>query len=609
MCGLVGWLDFTRDLRGERDVLDVMTDAMRDRGPDDRGTWVSEHAALGHQRLAVIDPRGGSQPMSVEVGPHRAPIVLAYTGEVYNFRDLRTELAGLGHEFRTRSDTEVVLHAYLEWGAGCAERLSGMFAFAVWDSLREEMVLARDRLGVKPLYYTLLPSGVVFSSEPKGVLANPHFRPSVSAQALPILFTPRLALPGETPIGGLHEVKPGHVVRFDRRGHHEQSYWRLVSHEHTDDLDTTVRTVRELLEDIVDRHLVADVPLGAMLSGGLDSTAIAALAARSLARSGNGPLVTYSACFDGEDEHFRATTLRPERDAPYAALAARHIGSDHVEVVLKAVDVAGVLPAVRQARDLPSLGQFDTSMFLLFSALRERSTVALSGEAADEIFGGYPWFHDARTVWRETFPWMGDAPRLTDCLSREVRELVAPDEQEADRYATLRAQVPRLASDSAIDARMREVLFLNLRGPLSMLLDRKDRMSMAVGLEVRVPFCDHTLLEYVWNVPWAMKTADGREKSLLRMAVADLVPDEVLWRPKSAYPAMHDPAYDAAVRDAARALVDDESSPLGAVLDRDKVVELAERVTPTMTHASTAHLLIPLVEVDAWLREHRLEIA
>ncbi|MFE7776525.1 asparagine synthase (glutamine-hydrolyzing) [Streptomyces sp. NPDC057445] len=611
MCGFVGWADFAGDPcgapgNGRQGVLDAMTDTMSGRGPDGRGTWLGPYAGLGHRRLAVIDVAGGAQPMTADVGPDRSPVVLVYAGEIYNFRELRARLCAAGHEFTTGSDTEVLLRAYQEWGAGCVERLNGMFAFAVWDSVREEMVLARDRLGVKPLYYAPLPHGVLFSSEPKGLMAHPCFVPSLSLDALPVLFNPRLALPGETPLRGLREVKPGHVVRVDRRGCHEYPYWRLVSREHPDDLGTTVGKVRELLEDIVERQLVADVPRAAMLSGGLDSSAMAALAARSMAGAGHGSLATYSVRFEGEERDFRPTLLRPERDAPYAALAAEHIGTDHAEVVLGAAQLAGALPYARKARDLPSLGQFDTSMYLMFAALREHSTVVLSGEAADEVFGGYPWFHDPATVWRDTFPWLGDAPRLADCLAPEIRKQLRPAELEADRYATLRAQVPRLPGEDGLEARMREVLFFSLQGPLAMLLDRKDRMSMAVGLEVRVPFCDHRLVEYVWNVPWSMKTADGREKSLLRMAAADLLPKRVLMRPKSAYPAAHDPAHEAAVRRAVRALLDDRTSPLAELLDVERVLELAGSEGRTMTHAGTAHLLIPLLETDAWMRTHGL---
>jgi len=609
MCGFVGWLDYSRDMQQERAVVAAMTETMRDRGPDSGGIWIAPQVALGHRRLAVIDIEGGHQPMVTTTGPRGTPVVLVYSGEVYNFRELRAQLTGLGHEFTTRSDTEVVLRAYLQWGAGCTERLNGMFAFAVWDGGREQLVLARDRLGIKPLYYAPTPAGLLFASEPKGILANPLFTPSVDEQALPILLNPRLALPGETPVRGLSEVKPGCLLRVDRSGHREYPYWRLQSHQHTDDLPTTVATVRDLLTDVVERQLVADVPRSALLSGGLDSSAMSALAARGLDRLDEGPLATFSVRFAGEEQDFRSTVLRPELDAPYAMLAAKHIGSSHDEVVLDPADVAATRPLALRARDLPTLGQFDTSMYLLFAALRRHSTVALSGEAADEVFGGYPWFHDPATVWADTFPWLGNTARLADCLAPDVRERVRPGEAERDRYATLRARVPQLPGETGLDARMREVLFFSLHGPLALLLDRKDRMSMAVGLEVRVPFCDHRLLEYVWNVPWSMKVADGREKSLLRLAAADLVPAEVLTRPKSAYPAMHDPGYDAAVRDSVRALLADRTSPLRGLLDPVRVGDLLAGAGNPMTHVNTSHLLLPLVEVDIWMREYRLSVS
>ncbi|WP_432048481.1 asparagine synthase (glutamine-hydrolyzing) [Streptomyces asiaticus] len=608
MCGVIGWLDFTRDMCRERDVVDAMVDTMRDRGPDGTGTWFGPHVAIGQRRLAVIDIEGGGQPMVAAVGPHELPVALVHTGEVYNFRELRRELVGRGHRFDTACDTEVVLRAYLEWGVGCVERLDGMFAFAVWDGVREELVLARDRFGVKPLYYHPLPAGVLFASEPKGLLANPLFRPEVSEHALPILFNARLALPGETPLRDLYEVKPGHVVRVDRAGRHEYPYWRLVSWEHTDDLARTVGTVRRLLTEAVDRQLVADVPLGTMLSGGLDSTVLTALAVRSGRRGGDGPMRSFTVGFAGDERDFRPTALRPDRDGPYALLAAKHLGTAHRDVTLDPRDVPSGVGPVLRARDLPTLGQFDGSNYLLAKAMREDVTVVLSGQAADEVFGGYPWFHREETVWGDTFPWLGNAPRLTDCLAPDVRRRIRPDETERDRYQTLRARVPRLPGETGLDARMREVLYFSLTGPLAYLLDAVDRIGMSVGLEMRVPFCDHRLVEYLWNVPWSMKVADGREKSLLRMAAEDLVPPEIRWRAKSGYPAMHDPAHDAEVRRAARAVADDDTSPLAGLLDADRVRAVAEGTDHTMTHVSGAHLLVPLVEVDRWLRAYGLGV-
>ncbi|MEU7618285.1 asparagine synthase (glutamine-hydrolyzing) [Micromonospora rifamycinica] len=607
MCGIVGWLDFTRDLGEDVELIREMTGTMRRRGPDDHGVWVDRHVALGHRRLAIIDLVGGRQPM---VAPDAAT-VLTYSGEVYNFRELRTELQGRGHVFVERSDTEVVLHAYREWGPACAERLVGMFAFAVWDAPRRQLVLIRDRLGVKPLFYAPLPHGVLFASEPKAIFANPVFRPVVDEALLPVLLNRRLALPGQTPLRGLHEVKPGHVVTVDRTGVRQECYWRLTTDPHTDDLPTTVGNVRDLLHEVVHQQLVADVPIATLLSGGLDSTATTAIAARAFAARGEGRLATFSVDFPEDEASFRPTVLRPERDAPYARLASERIGTDHTVVALSAAAVADARQSAMRAMDRPISGQFDASMYLLFAGVRDRTDarVLLSGEAADEVFGGYPWFHDPATLGADTFPWLGDAPRVWQCLTSDVVKRIRPDEIERDHYTRLRAAVPRLPGEDPTEARVREALFLSLQGPLSVLLERKDRLSMASGLEVRVPFCDHRLVQYVWNTPWSMKKADGREKSLLRMAVADLVPEEVLLRRKSAYPAMHDPGYDAQVLGAVNKLVVDETSPLYGYLDPERVRALIESGNRTMTHVNAAHLVLPFLEIDTWMRAYGIGVS
>jgi asparagine synthase (glutamine-hydrolysing) len=608
VCGIAGWVDFMRDLSGQVDTIERMSETMRNRGPDDKGVWVSRHAALGHRRLAVIDASGGRQPMVETVGSRSDPVVLVYNGEIYNFRELRAELTGRGQRFATRSDTEVVLRAYLEWGIDCVQRFNGIFALGLWDGRRAQLLLARDRIGVKPLYYHTYPGGLLFGSEPKAVLANPLFSAQMELGALAILFNPRLTMPGETPLHGLAEVCPGHVMRFSRAGVEDRVYWRLTSNEHTDDLPGTVQRVRELLEDAVARQLVADVPVCSLLSGGLDSTTMAAIASRRIMGSGQGRLRTFCVDFVNDEQDFRPTAMRPERDAPYAAVAARHILSNHAEVVLDTPAILCAFSAARRARDLPSLGQFDASMHLLFAEIRRHATVALSAEAADEIFGGYPWFHDPAMVWRDTFPWVGDAPRLTDCLRPEIQEQIRPAEVERDRYSTLRAAVPSLPGEKALDARMREVLFLNQVGPLACLLDRTDRMSMAAGLEVRVPFCDHRLVEYMWNVPWSLKTVGGRPKALLRMAARGLVPVETIERAKSGYPGTHDPAHEAEVLGAAMRIVADHTSPLADLIDAERLTRLVEGWRENLTWMNAAHLLTPILEVDIWMRRYGVRV-
>ncbi|ROP31348.1 asparagine synthase (glutamine-hydrolyzing) [Couchioplanes caeruleus] len=609
MCGIAGWVDHSRDISTEHAIVAAMSETMCLRGPDDAGVWVDGNVALCHRRLAIIDIAGGRQPMHAVAGVEEKPVVLVYTGEVYNYRELRAELASLGHSFGTRSDTEVVLRAYLQWGAASATRLRGMFAYAVWDGRERELILVRDRLGVKPLYYAPQPAGLLFASEPKGILAHPSYRAAVDESSLNLLLEPRLALPGETPYRGMNTVKPGHYVRVGRDGVREHEYWRIPAREHHDDLPTTVGRIRELLGDVVEQQMFADVPVATMLSGGLDSSAITALGARYTKRHGLGPLSTFSVQFKGEENDFHPTVLRPERDAPYAKLAAEYLGTSHTAVEVDSHDVLAARSAALRARDLPSYGQFDTSMYLLFKAMRENYTAALSGEAADELFGGYPWFHDPAVVWRDRFPWLGDAPRLADCLNSDIRARLNPADNEHDRYRTLRARVPRLDGESELDARMREVLFFSLQGPLAALLDRKDRMSMAVGLEVRVPFCDHELLEYVYNIPWTMKTSDGREKSLLRSAMADLLPQEILYRPKNAYPALHAHHHDALVRDEILAMLKDPDSPLAPALDTDRVREFVDDEKATMTHVNTIHLVQPLLEIDRWMRTYHLNIS
>ncbi|GGR51329.1 asparagine synthase (glutamine-hydrolyzing) [Streptomyces netropsis] len=615
MCGITGWVDYTRDLTTESPVVDAMTDTLAARGPDARGTWLDTHVALGHRRLAVIDLEHGTQPMRTpERGPGVLPrAVISYGGEIYNFPELRSELVLRGHRFTTRSDTEVALRAYLEWGEDFVHRLNGMYSIALWDTARDELLLVRDRLGVKPLFYYPTPDGVLFGSEPKAILANPLARAEAGPEELcdALLF---LRTPGRVPFRGMREVKPGHLLRVGRGGITEERYWALEARPHTDDLPTTVATVRELLDDIVPRQMVADVPLVSLLSGGLDSSTITALAARARAATGD-TISTFSVDFTGHTENFQADAIRPTPDGPYARAVAEHVGSDHHAVVL---DRARLLdPAVRTsvlgAWDLPfNFADLDVSLYLLFAAVREHATVALSGEGADEVFGGYLWFSDPVARRAETFPWL----KLGAHRGLDPRSLFHPwfvdgldlAEYEADLYRTALAEVPRLEGENAEDRRTRELSHLTLTRWLPILLDKKDRMGMAVGLEGRVPFCDHRLVEYVFNIPWAMKTFSGEEKSLLRAAAADLLPEPVLRRKKAAYPSIQDPAYDRALITGLTAAAGDGSAPLSPFLAGEAVQRLTAKTSVGSLSEFERILVESTVRLDDWLRTYQVEL-
>ncbi|MFC4907518.1 asparagine synthase (glutamine-hydrolyzing) [Actinomadura gamaensis] len=644
MCGITGWVDFGRDLTAGAATADTartaaeMVATMACRGPDDQGVWTSPHAVLGHRRLAVIDIEGGRQPMAAPAdpatpgrpdpaagpgttpaaGPGAGPAaVLTYSGEVYNFTELRAELTALGHRFRTRSDTEVVLHAYLQWGEHLAERLNGMYAFAVWDARTEELLLVRDRLGVKPLYWRRLPGGLAFGSEPKAILAHPGADAVLDADGLRGILGFFKDV-GRSPYRDIQELRPGHVLRIRRSGLTVRRYWRPPSDPHTDDLPTSVARVRELLEDIVTRQLVSDVPLCTLLSGGLDSSIVTALAAA------RGPVRSFAVDFTGQAEKFVPDLMRDTPDTPFVHELAEHAGTEHADIVVDAARLADpeLRATVVRAFDAPAVnGDMNSSLYLLFRAIREKSTVALSGESADEVFGGYLWFHDAGAVRADTFPWVAMALRpgvsarfgadQSGPFDRGLLQTLDMPAYLADEYAKAVADVPDVPGDDEHERRMRRVCHLHLTHFLPMLLDRKDRASMAVGLEVRVPFCDHRLVEYVYRTPWAMKTHDGREKSLLRSAGRHLLPESIAQRRKSPYPAIQDPAYELALRDQVRDLLADSTAPVTPLLDRGAVKRMADRpmdeaVTTGFGGRRSAFELV--LSLDAWLREQNVRL-
>ncbi|WP_225825400.1 asparagine synthase (glutamine-hydrolyzing) [Streptomyces naphthomycinicus] len=603
MCGITGWVSFDRDLTAEATTLHAMTETMACRGPDDRGTWCEGPAALGHRRLAIIDLPGGRQPMSLDTPA--GTVALVYSGETYNFTELRRELTDRGHRFTTDSDTEVVLHGYLEWGDAVAERLNGMYAFAVWDGRHDKLVMIRDRMGIKPFYYYPTPDGVLFGSEPKAILANPLARRRVTLDGLRELFV-MVKTPGHAVWDGMSEVEPGTVVTVDGTGLSTRVYWRLETRPHTDDRDTTIATVRSLLDDIVRRQLVADVPRCTLLSGGLDSSAMTALAARQLAAEGE-KVRSFAVDFAGQTEHFVADELRGTPDTPFVHDVARLAGTEHQDIVLDSEALAD--PAVRErvirARDLPSgLGDMDSSLLLLFRAVREKSTVALSGESADEVFGGYLQFFDEEARRADTFPWLTTMGRHfgedADVVRTDVTKALDLEGYVADGYRTAVAGIERLDGESDFEYRMRRICHLHLTRFVRMLLDRKDRMSMAVGLEVRVPFCDHRLVEYVYNTPWALKSFDGREKSLLREAAADVLPRSVYERVKSPYPSTQDPGYARALQEQVKEVLARPSHPVFDLVDRERVRQAAERGEPVSTQAARRGLERTL-DLAGWL--------
>ncbi|WP_030674528.1 asparagine synthase (glutamine-hydrolyzing) [Streptomyces sp. NRRL B-1347] len=571
MCGIAGWVAFDADLSHQEETIGAMTRSLRTRGPDASGTWTGRYAALGHRRLAVIDVEGGTQPMTVDTPD--GPVAMTYSGEVYDFVALRQHLRGRGHPFRTASDTEVVLRAYLEWGERLVEHLTGMYAFAIWDGRTDRLLLVRDRLGIKPLYYYRTADGILFGSEPKAVLAHPAVEAAVDHDGLREIFL-GVKTPGAAVWRGMRELRPAHLATVDRHGVRERTYWSLTARPHTEDADATAAHVEELLSGAVREQLVADVPRCLLLSGGLDSSAIAGFAAEAL--SGHGErLRTFSVDFQGHADHFTPDHHNVSPDAPYVQEIVKHLDTEHADIVLDAGDLASpdVRRAAVRARDLPvGRGDMDHSLLQLFTAIREHSTVALSGEGADEMFGGYWWFHDAALRAGAGFPWLTAALGRT----RQERAFLPPDLATAldlsgyaeHRYREAVGETPALDGESPAQRRSRELLHLHITRSLGGMLERKDRLSMAVGLEVRVPFCDHRIAEYAFNIPWSLHAAQNREKSVLRAAARPVVPESVLMRRKSPYPMTRDRRYVSALQDQVRETLGEPGHPVFALFAR-----------------------------------------
>jgi asparagine synthase (glutamine-hydrolysing) len=529
--------------------------------------------------------------------------------------ELRSNLLAKGYHFTTRCDTELIPAAFSAWREDAPKELNGIFAFAIWDESKEELFIARDRIGVKPLFYTSIGNSLLFGSELKSILAHPDVPREIDEVGLnELLVMGPARTPGVGVFRNIHELKPGHWLRFNRDGLTIRPYWELVSDFHQDDLPTTVARVRELFQDAVGRQLVSDVPIGTMLSGGLDSSALSAYAAKFFQQENRGTLHTYSVDYVDNDKYFKQNEFQPNPDAPWVKVMARHIGSDHHNVILDNDQLYETLVSAMRSRDLPGMADVDASLILFSKEIKKDLTVVLSGECADEVFGGYPWFHREELVNADTFPWARFANLRIPFLTHELVEHIKPLEYVDYRYQEALSEVPRLQEESAKDARIREIFYLSLTRWMPTLLDRKDRMSMAAGLEVRVPFCDHRLVEYVWNVPWSMKFHGNREKGLLRQAVSHLLPKEVMERKKSPYPKTHHPGYLTFGIQKIQELVENKNAPLFQLLDREKVkqflqTDLRSKHLPWFGQLMNVPALLAYwLQLNEWLVSYRVTI-
>lgn len=612
MCGITGWIDFSRNMENEREVLTLMSDTLALRGPDDSNVWSTMHAGFGHKRLTVVDPIGGKQPMTIS--SEKGRYTISYNGELYNTEDLRKNLLIKGYSFKGHSDTEVLLTSFIEWKENVVEYLNGIFAFVIWDHEKQSLFAARDRLGVKPFFYRKEGKGLLFASELKAILAHPDVKAEIDREGMAEIFGLGPShTPGSGVFRGIKELRPAHALRLSKAGLKIWRYWDVQSEEHPDSIEETAEKVRHLVTDAIKRQLVSDVPLCTFLSGGIDSSIITAVAAEEYKKENRPPLHTYSIDYEENELYYKGNTFQPSADEPWIKMVSEHSGTIHTRSVVTQEELVRGLQASMIAKDLPGMADIDSSLFWFCKEVKKDFVVSLSGECADEIFGGYPWFHTPESN-GAFFPWIRSNKERTALLKDYYQDKLQIEQYVKSKYEATLNETPILEGESVEEMKRRQLFYSNLHWFMTTLLERKDRMSMAASLEVRVPFADHRLVEYVWNIPWAMKMIGNREKGMLRKAMADVLPQEVLVRKKSPYPKTHHPFYTEKVTTLLKDLLEKRSSMLHEFFKKEQLADLvaskgASFQIPWFGQLMTGpQLLAHLAQMDIWFEEYGVNI-
>lgn len=569
MCGISGFFDPSASFSGKRDyflhILDEMKQTLKHRGPDENNRILTEHCGFAHTRLSIIDLSNGHQPMTKFIDGYAYHIV--YNGEIYNLDHLRRRLTKRGVTIETTSDTEILLLSFLSFGPDFVKEVDGIFAFAIYDERHETLCLFRDPFGVKPLFYTTLGDTLIFSSEPKGCFCFPGVKACLDRNGLNEIFSLGPArTPGSGVFKGFFELLPGTYMTCSRYGRSATCYYRLESRPHSDSYEETIEKTSFLIQDAIRRQMISDVPVCTFLSGGVDSSVVSSVCAAELKKK-NRQLTTFSFDFTENDKYFKANHFQPSQDRPYVDKMVDFLHSDHHYLECDNRMQADLLTRSVDAHDLPCMADIDSSLQFFCGEVSHSHKVVLTGECADEVFGGYPWFHQKSMLESGTFPWTPSLEPRKKLLSPELIEALQMEDYVQNTYDKAVSEINILPKENETETNRRRIGYLNIRFFMQTLLNRMDRTSMYSGLEARVPFADRTLVDYVFNIPWEMKAKDGVVKNILRQASKGLLPDEILFRKKSPYPKTYHPYYEALLAKRLREALSDTESPLKPLLN------------------------------------------
>lgn len=626
MSGIAGFLANVDEVVSRKGhyvgLLETMKDVIRHRGPDEEGWYLNGGCGLCQVRLVTNALQDGRQPMTKKKNGREVSLVM--DGGIYNGRELRTELEMEGCSFETDSDAEVLLQGYWIHGTEFFEKLNGVYSFAIYDGLIRRLVLGRDRLGIKPLFYTVFRGNLFFASEMKAILNLPDYRARIKEEGLCEIFALGPAkTPGKGVFDGIYEIGGGEFAALYEHDFGEgkksdgskvrtSAYWKMNPQTHRESFEETVAHTRWLIEDAVKMQMKADVPICSFLSGGVDSSLVTSIAAKELAKSGE-KLDTFSFDFEGNKEYFRATAFQPSLDRPYVDRMVKECDTNHRYLFCTNEEMLEALYPATLARDLPGMADVESSILHFCKLTVPYAKVALTGECADEIFGGYPWYHREELLNKKGFPWSNDFSMRTAMLQDGWIGKLNLKEYEQAAYDKTVAEAPVNMDLPEAEQKRQRLNWLNLKWFMVTLLDRMDRTSMAVGLEARVPFADHRIAEYLYQIPWEMKCPDGVVKGLLRKAGEGYLPYEVLYRKKSPYPKTYHPEYESMLKKRFREILADSSRPIHKLVDVKKAEafmnQLSDYGKPWYGQLMAGPQLYAYwMQIDMWLEHYKIEI-
>ncbi len=612
MCGIVGFTNFARNMSYEESnkILDNMNQKLCKRGPDEQGLYVKENICIGHRRLIVIDPEGGKQPMVCKYEGNN--YVITYNGQIYNTKELRKTLEDNGFTFEGHCDTEILLKSFIYYGYDVVKHLNGIFAFAIWNEGKEELFMARDHFGVKPLFYSIKNGEIIFASEIKALFEYPSIYPRIDKTGINELFGIGPAhTPGIGTFKDIEELKPASFLVYNRSGLRSEKYWKFKSEKHTDNFEETCDKLTFLLNDAIERQLVSDVPLCTFLSGGLDSSIITMYASEYCKKNSLPRINTFSVDYKDNDKNFQRTDFQPNTDSDYIDLISSKLNTNHKVVMLDTPELADALKDAVIARDLPGMADVDSSLLLFCKNVKKEATVALTGECADEIFGGYPWFFREDALKSQTFPWSINIDGRQHILNEDIEKKIDLKSYIDFRYKESINEVEILDTDSKETAEKRKISYLTMNWFMQTLLDRSDRMAMYNGLELRVPFCDYRLAQYVWNIPWETKALNGREKGLLRYIMKGKLPEEIVERKKSPYPKTWNPNYLSKVKKMLIDIMNNPQAPIRDLLNENDIWDIIKTDGKSFSRPwfgqlmTGPQLMAYLCQVNIWLEIYK----